>query len=533
MTAITIRNFGGIAPKTPPRYLQDTQAQIAVNCPTWRGSLQPLRSTAFVFDLTKSGTLMSAYRFGQELNSETQYWFHWASDVDVVRGFINGDTNERTYFTGDTYPKVTDVALALGAGTNYPINAYKLGVPKPESPPTVAIGGTPQAGAETETRVYVYTFVNSWDEESEPSGASLPIDVETGETVTVTTATSVTGAYNITAKRIYRSTGGSYLFVAEVPLATAGFVDSLAADGLGEECPSLTWTQPPDTLVGLVGLPGGFMAGFTGIDVHFCEPYRPFAWPLQYTQSVGYPVVGLGVVDTTLVVLTNQKPYFIQGSHPDSMTVIEADIAQACVSKRSIVSMGGAVYYASPDGLIAIAPGGSKNCTEALFEKEQWQSLVPSSIHGYAYEFLYVGFYDTGSVQGGFIYDTRSGTFTMHTMYATGGYADLKTDTLYLIQSNNLYKWDAGDLLTYQWKSKKFTLTDPISFTCYRVNAETYPVTFKAYRDGLLIHTEEVTNRAIRRLPAGRGHDWEVELSGTGQVFAVQLAQSPTEIASG
>jgi len=536
--AISIRKFGGIAPKIPARYLADEQAQIAKNCPTWKGPLAPLRDTSFATALSKTGTLLSAYRFGQDVDSEVNYWFHWATDVDVVRGYINGDTSERTYYTGDGVPKVTDNSLALGAGTGYPLNSYQLGVPAPDTAASCVVGGTPEADPATETRVYTYTFVNSWDEESapysaDPMPASTTVDVDTGETVTVTTATSVTGPYNVTAKRIYRSTGGTFLFVAEIPLAQADFVDTLTADDLAEELPSLTWTQPPDDLAGLTGMPGGFLAGFSGIDVYFSEPYRLFAWPLQYSQSVGYPIVGLGSIDTTLVVLTTQKPFFIQGSSPDAMSMVEADVAQACVSKRSIVSMKGVVFYASPDGLVAIAPGGSRIVTESRFDRDQWQQLVPSSIHAYSYDNLYVAFYDTGSTQGGFIYDTLSGEITMHDIYATGGYTDLKNDSLFLIQNDDLYKWDTGAAKTYEWKSKKFTLPDPISYSCYRVNAEAYPIQFTLYRDGVQIITQSVTDKNIRRLPPGLGHDWEIELSGTGQVYAVQVGQSPKEIADG
>jgi len=536
---IQINQFGGVAPKIPARYLQDNQAQVAINCPTWLGSLQPVQGTSLLQGFDKSGTISSIYRFGQNLNSDTQYWFHWTGDVDVVRGFINGDTSERTYFTGDGVPKVTDNSLALsGGGAAYPINAYQLGVPKPTISPICVVGGTPQSGAVTETRTYTYTFVNSWDEESapfaeDPMPAVATVDVKFGETVTITMPTGLTGAYDVDRKRIYRATNGVYLFVAEVPLAQATFVDTIPADELAEELPSLTWEQPPADLAGLTAMQGGFLAGFSGIDVYFSEPYRPFAWPIQYQQSVGYPVVGLAAIDTTLAVLTKGKPSFIQGASPDGMVVVEADISQACVSKDSIVSMNGMVYYASPDGLVALAPGGSAIVTEQLFLKPQWQSLKPESIKGFAYEDRYIGFYDTGSQQGGFIYDTRSKTFTFHDMYATGGYSDLRNDTLYLVVGNKLHKWESGSALTYTWKSKKFTLPDVVSFTCFRVNAEAYPVNVKVYRDGALHHEEDVSSREIKRLPVGYGHDWEIELSGSVEVFNVEIGQSPRELSGG
>jgi hypothetical protein len=73
MTAIAIKQFGGISPKIPARYLQDTQAQAAIDCTVFNGSLQPLQdvgSTAHT--LTKTGTPATIYRFGQDLVSDTQ-----------------------------------------------------------------------------------------------------------------------------------------------------------------------------------------------------------------------------------------------------------------------------------------------------------------------------------------------------------------------------------------------------------------------------------------------------------------------------
>jgi hypothetical protein len=95
MPALTIKSFGGIAPVIPPRYLKDNQAQTALNCPMWNGSLQPLVDTgSTVYNLTKSGTPKTIYRFGQDVPSDTNYWLHWTADVDVARSQIAGDTSE-------------------------------------------------------------------------------------------------------------------------------------------------------------------------------------------------------------------------------------------------------------------------------------------------------------------------------------------------------------------------------------------------------------------------------------------------------
>lgn len=69
------------------------------------------------------------------------YWFHWTAIVNALKGPIAGDTTERTYYTGDGVPKVTDSTIATaGGGTDYPNNSYTLGIPAPAA----AIVATPQ-----------------------------------------------------------------------------------------------------------------------------------------------------------------------------------------------------------------------------------------------------------------------------------------------------------------------------------------------------------------------------------------------------
>lgn len=547
MTAIILRNFGGIAPAVPPRYLSAQQAQVAQNLRVFNapGPLDALRDVSPpVWPFTKIDLIESIYRFGDGHN-EQQYWFHWPGDVDVVRGFIADDASQRTFFTGDGIPKATDVTLALtGGGNQYPVAAYMLGVPKPDIQPIVTNNsGLPDSNLLAETRVYTYTFVNSWGEESipfvmDPMPGSAQVTLTNGQTVLVELPEPPSGPFNLTKRRIYRSQVGTasvqYLFVAEIPIAQTSFYDSVSAAKLGEACPSITWLPPKPGLRGLVAMANGILAGFTGHDIYLCEPFRPFAFPEQYHNSVGFPVVGLGVMDTTLAILTTAKPYFLQGGHPDSMVLVEADIPQACVSKRSIVSLGGSVLYASPDGLVRLAPGGSSLVTQGFFDREQWQELNPASIHAYAHDGKYIAFYeDVDGHRGGFIMDPSMATFTLHDIYVEGGYTDLLTDTLYLSDGNAVVKWDGGAKVPYRWRSKLFTYPQPVGFSCIRVEAETYPVECDVTRDGVLIASYNIVSPSVLRLPAGKGRNWELELRGTGQVYSAGIAEAPVELAGG
>lgn len=539
MAALQIKSFGGISPKVPARYLQDTMAQTALNGVVFNGSLQPLLGVgAAVATLTKSGTPLTIYRFGQSSISDSQYWFHWTTDVNVCRSQISGDTAEWTFYTGDGAPKATYAALAL-SGANYPAVSRPLGIPAPTSIASVVVTGAPTEETDIpETRVYTYTVLNKesgFEFQSAPAPGSADASVRIGQSVVVGNFGSVPSGYTMTHRRIYRSTSGTFLFVAEIPFSATSFTDTVVAEDLGEELPSLTWLPPPDTLAGLTNLPNGIMAGFTGRDVYFCEPYRPYAWPVQYMQSLDFPVVGLGRMDTTLAVLTTGTPYFIQGSSPDAMVVVKSDLEQACASKRSIVSTNNSVIYASPDGLVLLSSGGSRILTEQMFTRAQWQATFnPTSIHAYQHDMKYVAFYTNGGTTGGFIYDLTTGQMILHTLYATAGYNDLQADKLYTAFADRSVKiWQAGTALSYTWKSKKFSMPKVMGFSCAQVEAEAYPVTAKFYSDGVLLHTQTVTSRAPFRLPPTPGLDWEIQVEGNTEVFNILMAQSMGELANG
>lgn len=539
MAVLNIRTFGGIAPVMPPRYLQDNQAQTALNCPVWNGSLQSLTALgSSLYTLTKTGTPQTIYRFGQDNPSDTDYWFHWTTDVDVARSQIAGDTSEWTFFTGDGSPKATYNTLALSAG-DYPSVSRPLGLPAPTAALTAVAQGTEDTTETIETRVYTYTWVNKesgFEFESAPAPASNSVDVRTSQTVGLSGFASVpTGGYVVTHRRIYRATAGVYLFVAEIPAANTTYTDAVAPDDLAEEIPSINWSEPPSGLTGLTNMPNGMMAGFVGRDVYFCEPYRPHAWPENYIQTLDYPVVGLGRMDTTLAVLTTGVPYFIQGVHPDSMAVVKSDLEQACVSKRSIVSHAGSVFYAAPDGLMMLSPNGSQIVSDQLFNYKQWQTYFkPESIHAYQHDNQYIAFYDNGATQGGFIYDMASRQFILHDTYATAGFQDRQRDKLFLTSADRSVKvWEDGSAQNYIWRSKVFTMPKPLSFGWGQLEAEGYPMTVKFIVDNTVAHTQTVTSRDPFRLPVVVGRDWEMQIEGSHEVFQLAIAHSAAELRDG
>ncbi|MET3133636.1 hypothetical protein AAKU55_003926 [Oxalobacteraceae bacterium GrIS 1.11] len=527
---IVISNFGGMMPRRNAAMLPDTAAQLAQNCTLWNGDLRPLKGPLTVVEpAALGGTIKSIYRIGMSL-PETQYWMAWTTDVDVVRGMIAGDTSERTYFTGSGVPKVTNLQMATQGGASYPVNAYALGVPAPASSAMCIASG---AAAPIETRVYIYTYVSAWGEEGAPSPPKTVAVTESGAVQLSMLASAPAGNYNIVAKRIYRSQQTSsntavYEFVAEIADAGTTFNDTLTATQLGEALSPLSYAMPPATLAGLVALPNGIMAGFSGYDLYFCEPFLPYAWPEKYRLTTDYPIVGLGVFGSSLLVCTKGSPYLVSGVHPDGMSMERIELDQSCVSKRSIVSIGGGVMFASPDGLVYVGAGGSRIVTESVYTREEWQTLTPATIDGYYYDGKYIALY----AGGGFILNSvEDASLTMFDEAVTAGFSDPVNDSLYLAIGGAIKKFNAGEDKTYTWRSKKFQRFASPVYACARVDADTYPVTFNLYADGVLKHTRTVTDEHTFYVPGGyRPRELEIELTGTARVRMVGMADKPKEL---
>ena len=151
----------------------------------------------------------------------------------------------------------------------------------------------------------------------------------------------------------------------------------------------MTWAQPPAGLLGLRGLPNGIMAGFFGKTLCFCEPFAPFAWPVEYQLTLEFNIVGIGVFGQTAVVLTEGNPYFVSGADSASMSAQKLESPQACIAKRTIASVEGGVIFASPDGLCLAGPNGVSVISQTAFSRADWQAQVTSTAFGAFHDGVY------------------------------------------------------------------------------------------------------------------------------------------------
>jgi hypothetical protein len=124
-------------------------------------------------------------------------------------------------------------------------------------------------------------------------------------------------------KRLYWTetgvSGTSYRLVKD-NIAVATTNTTVAGNAVSSSAlPSIDWPQPPTSMRGLCLHPGGFMVGFSGNTLYFSPPFVPYAYPLAYQVAVGFDIVGVKVVGTTIVVGTKGNPYTYTGPAPDAL----------------------------------------------------------------------------------------------------------------------------------------------------------------------------------------------------------------------
>lgn len=457
MATLKLIQFSGEIPRMIPRLLPDTASQRAENVRLDDGGLTPIRKARLEHVVSGTDPIATIYKHGTE-------WLTWGTHVNAAPGPVAQD---RLYYTGDGVPK-----MRVGA------TVYPLALSGPTGALTATLGGT--GTGNITTRLYVYTWVTDFGEESEPCPASNEINWKPGNTVTLSGFASTPTGRNITKQRIYRSqssvsAGTDFFLIAERAATNADYTDTVAVDGFAEVLPSRDWAPPPANLQGLIALQNGMMAGFVGKDIYFCEPYRPHAWPEKYVLTVDYPIVALGAFGTTLVAMTNGQPYVVNGTAPENMQQERMELNLPCINARGVVDLGYSVAYPSHDGLVVVSSSGASVATGALMTRSDWLRTSPATFVAGQYGGRYFSSYEYLEVDdtvssGTFVFDlTGSQPFVLRTSRkANACFYDVQASALFMLEGREIYEFDAlgqvNEIMT--WHSKQFVLPAPSSLGC-------------------------------------------------------------------
>lgn len=544
---IRLEGFSGVAPKLDDRILAGNIAQAALDCRLDRDRLESLRGfEATAAGFTVAGTEKTLYHY------DDTTWLAFAEVREIVPSPVEMDANGRIYMTVEgSYPRVRD---SLGG-------EYRLGLPRPNPP--VATAATPVDNQDPDSvlvaeAVYYRTaFVDDYGAEGPASLPSLRVDREIDTQVTVTMPAQPAGNYNFGANskvRLYRSNQGTtdaaFQFVADIPLGSVTYTDTIPNAELQEVLPSAEWIGPPDDntslypdgpLECLTDMGNGILAGFSGRTICFSEPYLPHAWPIRYRRTVADNPVALVKIQQGLLVLTDGKPVLMIGTTPDAILEQEIDAAYPCVSKGSVADMGSYAIYATDEGL-AIAQGNTVElATRELLDIEHWNTSGAADWRAINWEGKYLLF----TMPGGWVFDPRggaralvpiTGAYDSVALYRNGedGVVTALIDPTVGSGANTLWVWDSlsAGPRSYTWESREYSLARPERFTAWYLDAPTFPVTIKIYKAGVLWHTITATKRE-GRLPNGKLEDFSIEFSGTNPVNAFEMATSRREIVGG
>lgn len=538
MGAIRLTGFGGILPRTSERLIPDNAAQIATNCRLSSGELIPFNAGAESYSSAKTGPLLAIHRIEENASDAWLTWPYdvdvvKASLYGTARWCFTGDGEPRittladaltgsgndyphTAYTLGTPKPVTAPTVAPSGGVSatlvdrfYAYTFYAVwgdvefeGAVSPISAltngkvdATWAITGMdstpPNSGTVTGSYAASKTTFTDTVDHFLRVGEQVVIS---GVTMTVTDVTSskifkVAGDYSAATtwarkaafpgtlyRRLYRTTGttGQFQLVAEGITATT-YDDTLTDSQIsGDELITATWEMPPVGLTGLFALPSGSMGGWVGNRQYFSEPDQPHAWPPEYAMQADYPIVGAECFGSGVALATTSWPFIIQGVEPGQMSGQSWKEALPCVSKRSVVSLGDMVLYASQGGYISAGPAGVSVWSLPYFTEKEFKKYAPETMVAALVERrLYILYTKDNSTRALIFNLTGDDQYLTEAHFdATEIFGDMTDGHLYYAFGSDIYEFDPADgyTLSQDWMSKEIILPMPQNLGAAKIN---------------------------------------------------------------
>lgn len=538
MPTVRLAAFGGMQPRTSPRLLPDNGAISAENCKIQSGVLVPLYQPRHVYAPSKPMPPKAIYRArnGESagwltwpidvdvvrvpLSADVESRYCWTGDgeprmAEHTEAISGGDDDyPRVFFALGIPTPQAKPAVAVTGGTGTTITRFygvtffsEKGEESSISPISDSVSGKIDgtwtisnlapfplnSGTGTATHTGgVTTFTNGssiphWLRKDDPvviAGKTVIVKEVVSPTVfkvegdfSAATAWARVANWNITGmkRRLYRTAGtsGSWQLVSD-DVGTS-FIDELTdAQILGDELISEGWEPPPAGLRGLCVHASGALAGFVGNLLCLSEPLQPHAWPEAYRFSTDYPIVGITPFGSAIGVATEGNPYVADGVEPAAMSMPKYDGNAPCVSKRSVVSVGDGMLYASNHGLIYLSAAGvaPKPFTETWYTRDEWYPLNPSSMFcEFANGIVYCAYLTTRGESGILVFDT--GVHLNVSLTVSDIYADQATGTVYLGMADGIYLYDPAEQsypMQQSWRSKEFIFPTPCNLGAAKID---------------------------------------------------------------
>jgi hypothetical protein len=424
---------------------------------------------------------------------------------------------------------------------------------------------------DVEARAYTYTYVNAYNEEGPPAEPLEILDCAKDMSFTLGYTNAPDNYTAINKIRVYRTATGTstdYMYVGylagagvtddsggkklgDLSTTTPTFIDTVDTEYLGETLSTYNYSSPDQTIRGLCMMANGIMVGFKNNELHFSEPYLPYAYNPSAVKPLPSPIVGICPFEGGLYVTTTGHPYIVTGVAPEYMTDAKVPAIQAGLTKGSIVALGNSVVYASNDGLVmAQGLSASLDASYKFFTREKWLELYSQNLENIrlaVHDGTLLMWFDNGALPVMIRLEEAEPSMTNLTSPIYAAYIDPTDDALIVSNGNSIYQFakDQADRAAFEWRSKTFILPKPTNLGAIQlIGFGTFEIDVYVDLDLVLGFDKVCTitldagpqGLAVARLPSGflsRRYAFHIRGSEGSEIREFYAATSVTEFANG
>ena len=528
MTVLRVDDFGGMAPAMNPRNLPPNGAVESINADVRRSALVPIQKGGSVnyVDLPELRPL-ALFDFPNAIGKLVLKYSaaKWMSEV-----------SEGVYAKW----RITDNNVAYVTEGNNPqeVQTISPGVPDPAAAPNVT-DSSPNSPQDT---AYVVTYVkraHGIDFESAPS-APATTSQSTGASVTL--AFAERNRTDFDKFRVYRTSGGKFLFAAEKGKSET-FVDNVSADALGEEVPSADWEYFTTYLWPVNTSFGSIAAIYHGLGdtVAFTEIGIFHAWPRRYRLRLPDQIQALVDNGDSIAAFTNSNVYMLSGTGPDSVSAREVGRGETgrlvCLPAKC---SQGVAFWTTTGVFVLTRAGALHNLTQGRMLAPPQGSDNSLSSRRRIFELDGVICVADPHYDGSLINMVRLRDGKMAKTEPLTMFPSESGDKAFFVDSEDQFTqmFSGSNRFTAKWKSKEFETPSRTGFSCAKVDVRPYTgsgtrtCTLQIWRDGSPVWSSPraIADSKPFRLPPGRGLVWQFEVVTNCEVTAVTLATSMKEL---
>lgn len=262
-------------------------------------------------------------------------------------------------------------------------NLYEWGIDAPTSAP---IGTAGSATGMTGTYTLYYTYFVMF-----PNGRTYETGLSPAGTVTVNnqkiswggiTTCPYSGTGLIKHRRLYRTndTLGSIYYVTTISdNTTTTYTDSVADSTLEDNdvCATDTYMPPPSGFVDVTDYLQRVF-GIKGSNLHYSEPYIPFAFPTSNMLTVsrdGEDLTGIIQWGDQLYIPSKNKWYRLLGSDSSTWSIKNTFAEQGCINRYTMKATRYGIVGLWYDGIYLFDGAVAKNISEAQVGKSYFDDI--------------------------------------------------------------------------------------------------------------------------------------------------------------